>query len=207
VLSFATEQQPNGIAQANDCDDLAPPQPAGNGVPTQTDDAIGSCTDATGAPVDEIQDDVAEFTEFMTFLAPPPRGTITAQVNRGATLFNQTGCNGCHVTTTFRTPAAPGNGVPANFAFNPFSDFLVHDMGNGADFIGDFGDSVAVTRRMRTAPLWGARFRTLFMHDGSQTSIAGAASAHQGQGATAAAAFNRLSAAQKADLVAFVNSL
>ena len=52
----------------------------------------------------------------------------------GEPLFSQVGCNGCHVATTFRTPANPapidiGNGeetirVPGNFPFNPYSDFL-----------------------------------------------------------------------------------
>jgi CxxC motif-containing protein (DUF1111 family) len=203
VTAFSTEQQPNGIAQPLGCDDLAPPQPAGNGVPAGTDDAIGSCSvTPTG-----IQDDVAEFAEFMTFLAPPPRGPITAAVTRGQTQFNNAGCAGCHVGTTFKTPATTGNHVPGNFSFNPFSDFLVHDMGSLGDMIGNFGDSVAVTRRMRTAPLWGLRFRTLFLHDGRTSSVATAISAHAGQGAAAATAFNNLSAGNKSDLLAFLGSL
>jgi CxxC motif-containing protein (DUF1111 family) len=43
--------------------------------------------------------------------------------------------------------------VPGNFAFNPYSDFLKHDMGT----LGNAGDTLAVTRQMRTAPLWGLR--------------------------------------------------
>ena len=203
VTAFATESQPNGIAQPLGCDDLAPPQPAGNGVPAGTDDAVGSCAGG----LTEIQDDVGEFAEFMTFLAPPPRGTITTAVTRGQSLFSQVGCNGCHVTTTFRTPATTGNGVPGNFAFNPFSDFLVHDMGSLGDRIGNFGDTVAVTRRMRTAPLWGLRFRTLFLHDGRTGDLPTAITQHAGQGAAAASAFNSLTATQKSDLVAFLRSL
>ena len=203
VTAFATESQPNGIAQPLGCDDLAPPQPAGNGVPAGTDDAVGSCAGG----LTEIQDDVGEFAEFMTFLAPPPRGTITTAVTRGQSLFSQVGCNGCHVTTTFRTPATTGNGVPGNFAFNPFSDFLVHDMGSLGDRIGNFGDTVPVTRRMRTAPLWGLRFRTLFLHDGRTGDLPTAITQHAGQGAAAASAFNSLTATQKSDLVAFLRSL
>jgi len=203
VLAFATESQPNGIAQPGDCDDLAPRQPAGNGVPTNTDDAIGSCAGGLTA----IQDDVELFSDFMTHLAPPPRGAITAEVTRGQTVFSNVGCAGCHVLTTFRTPASNGNGVPGNFAFNPFSDFLVHDMGGLGDQIGNFNDSVAVTRRMRTAPLWGLRFRTLFLHDGRTSDLTTAITQHAGQGATAAGAFNNLSGAQKSDLLAFLRSL
>ena len=77
ILAFATESAPNGVPQPAGCDDLAPPPPAG--VPAGTDDAVGSC--AGGRT--EIQDDVVEFAEFMTFLRPPPRGNISAAVNRG----------------------------------------------------------------------------------------------------------------------------
>jgi len=203
VTAFATESQPNGVAQPLGCDDLAPPQPAGNGVPAGTDDGVGSCAGG----LTEIQDDVELFSDFMTHLAPPDRGPITAAVTRGQTLFTNAGCANCHTLTTFVTPASPGNGVPGNFAFNPFSDFLVHDMGSLGDQIGNFGDPVAVTRRMRTAPLWGLRLRTLFLHDGRTTSVASAISQHAGQGAGAASAFNNLSAANKADLLAFLQSL
>ena len=91
----------------------------------------------------------------MRDLAPAPRG-IDNSNGRGLTEFNREGCNGCHVTTTFNVTK---NG--RNFAFQPFSDFLVHDMGTLGDGIGNDGDSVAVTRRMRTAPLWGLHFRNL----------------------------------------------
>ncbi|HEX8114945.1 MAG TPA: di-heme oxidoredictase family protein [Kofleriaceae bacterium] len=203
VLDFATESQPNGIAQPAGCDDLAPPQPAGNGIPAGTDDAVGSCAGG----LTEIQDDVAEFAEFMTRLAPPPRGAITAAVTAGQTVFQNAGCAGCHVLTTFTTPATPGNGVPGNFSFQPFSDFLVHDMGSLGDRIGNWGDLIAVTRRMRTAPLWGLRFRTLFLHDGRTSDLATAITQHAGQGAAAAIAFNILSATNKSNLIAFLQSL
>jgi CxxC motif-containing protein (DUF1111 family) len=60
---------------------------------------------------------------------------------------------------------------------------------------------------MRTAPLWGARFRSQFLHDGRSTHIGDAIRAHDGQGAAARDAFNALSAGRRGDVVAFVNSL
>ena len=86
--------------------------------------------------------------------------------------------------------------------FAPFSDFLLHDMGTLGDGIGNTGDSVAVTRRMRTAPLWGLRQRNKLLHDGRTTDRATAISQHNGgaagQGTAAAAAFNALSARRRA---------
>jgi CxxC motif-containing protein (DUF1111 family) len=202
ITAFATESAPNGVAQAAGCDDLAEAAPAG--VPAGTDDAVGSCAGG----LTELQEDVQNFLTFMTFLAPTERDlSDLISVNAGAPVFNAIGCNGCHVTTTFRTPNPAPNGVPGNFAFNPFSDFLVHDMGALGDGIGDDGDTVAVTRRMRTAPLWGIRFRNHLLHDGRTGDVTTAIRAHDGQGRASADAFNALSAANQHNVVQFVRSL
>jgi CxxC motif-containing protein (DUF1111 family) len=202
VLAFATESAPNGVPQPVGCDDLAPPPPAG--VPAGVDDAVGSCSNSRT----EIQDDVVEFAKFMTFLAPLPRDlSDQISVDRGSPLFDQIACNSCHVRTTFRTPSAPFNHVPGNFAFNPFSDFLLHDMGALGDQIGNAGDSVEATRRMRTAPLWGIRVRNHLLHDGRAGDVATAIRAHDGQAAASRNAFNALSSASQHDVVQFVRSL
>jgi CxxC motif-containing protein (DUF1111 family) len=80
-------------------------------------------------------------------------------------------------------------------------------MGTLGDHIGNTGDSVATTRLMRTAPLWGMHSRNKLLHDGRTTDPAAAISAHDGQGAGAAAAFRALSASQKGDLLAFLRTL
>jgi CxxC motif-containing protein (DUF1111 family) len=202
-VSFATESAPNGIPEPLGCDDLAPAAPAG--VPPGTDDSVGSCAGG----LTEVQEDIANFAKFMTFLAPTARDNSNAiAVAAGQPLFTSAGCAGCHTTTTFRTPATTPNGVPANFAFNPFSDFLIHDMGSLGDQIGvNAGETLAQTRQMRTAPLWGIRFRNKLLHDGRVSDVASAIRAHDGQGAAAAAAFNTLNGAQQSNLVAFVRSL
>jgi CxxC motif-containing protein (DUF1111 family) len=202
VLSFATESKPNGIAQPVGCDDRGP---GGPGLPVGTDEGPGSCAGG----LTELQEDVELFTDFMTFLAPPaPDSTIDPVVAQNA--FNlgvQIGCTGCHFPGPFTTPAVTYNGVPANMQFFPGSDFLVHDMGTLGDGIGNEGDPVAKTRLMRTAPLWGLRFRTKFLHDGRATTITAAIQAHAGQGAAAAAAFNALSAADKSTLLQGLSAL
>jgi CxxC motif-containing protein (DUF1111 family) len=219
--AFAIESAPNGVPVVDGCDDLAarnlPEDNPGGLTDTQwaqVDDAVGSCADDRT----EIQDDVFLFAAFMTALAPPPRDfSDQISITRGDPLFTSTGCSGCHVRTTFRTLANPapldiGNGeetvrVPGNFAFNPFSDFLVHDMGALGDQIGNAGDSLAVTRRMRTQPLWGVRFENKLLHDGRCSDIACAVRAHDGQGAAARNAFNALSGANQHNLIQFVRSL
>jgi CxxC motif-containing protein (DUF1111 family) len=202
ITTFATESAPNGISQAAGCDDMAPAAPAG--IPSGTDDAVGECEPGET----ELQDDIQNFLTFMTFLAPTDRDlSDQISVTAGAPLFEQIGCNGCHVTTTFRTPTPSPNGVPGGFTFNPFSDFLVHDMGSLGDMIGNDGDTVEVTRRMRTAPLWGIRFRNHLLHDGRANDIPAAIRAHDGQGRASAAAFSLLNGADQHRVVQFVRSL
>src|SRR5262245_47131619 len=192
---FATENRANRTptnAVINGCpDDMIP------GV----DDDFAEEENNCAGGLSETQDDVEAFANFMRQLAPAPRGIDNSQ-GRGLTEFNREGCNGCHVTTTFNVSK---NG--RNNAFQPFSDFLVHDMGSLGDGIGNDGDSVAVTRRMRTAPLWGLRFRNLLLHDGRTSNRDTAIRQHAGQGATAAAAFANATAAQRNDLLLFLSSL
>ena len=88
--------------------------------------------------------------------------------------------------------------------FHPYSDFLLHDMGSGADQI---VQGSAGARDMRTAPLWGLRFERLLMHDGRATTIEAAVRAHRGQGQAAADAFGSLFSGDRNDLLAFLRSL
>ncbi|HEX6764109.1 MAG TPA: di-heme oxidoredictase family protein [Polyangiaceae bacterium] len=214
---FATENRANRAptnAVINGCPDDAVPG---------TDDSLAAesanCTrdPETGAPeqVNELQDDVAFFTFFMAHLAPPPRGAVNPNTaeSRGQTLFNSASlaCSGCHRSDADIFVSTSAGGVRSGIVFAPFSDFLLHDMGTLGDGIGNDGDSVAVTRRMRTAPLWGLRSRNRLLHDGRTTDRAAAIAAHNGgangQGTASANAFAALSQSQKQDLLAFLNTL
>ena len=195
VSDFATENRANRSptnAVINGCpDDLVP----------GTDDNFAAENNNCAGGLTGVQDDVANFAFFMRHLAAPPRG-IDNSNGRGLTEFNREGCNGCHVTTTF-TVTLDGRSV----SFQPFSDFLNHDMGSLGDNIGNDGDSPATTRLMRTAPLWGIHFRNGLLHDARTSDKASAIRAHAGQGAAAAAAFNSATAAQQNDLTNFLSSL
>jgi CxxC motif-containing protein (DUF1111 family) len=207
ILAFAFENLPNNVASVAGCNggDLAPAQPAGNpNVPQFTDDAVGNCSNG----LSEIQDDLANFLYFMEHLAPPPQDTSDPiAFGLGSILFSNAGCTDCHSAVPFVTPSRPFNGVPGGMAFYPFSDFLVHDMGSLGDCIGNTGDTEAVTRRMRTAPLWGARFNTQFLHDGRAKTIRDAILAHDGQGLAARNNFAALGPLNQSFLLKFVSSI
>lgn len=152
-----------------------------------------------------LEDDgsgVAAFADFMSMLAPPPRGAITPLVERGAVVFESIGCAVCHVPQLMTGPSAIA--ALANVSFAPFSDFLLHDMGELGDGI---VQGAANGRQMRTAPLWGLRQRTRFLHDARASTLEAAIQAHAGQGSRSRAAFAALSKADARDLIAFLRSL
>jgi CxxC motif-containing protein (DUF1111 family) len=208
--AFATENRANRAgtnAIINGCPDDQKP-----GV---DDDFAGDNNNCSGG-LNQLQDDVSNFLFFMAHLAPPPQVAITAgsSQDRGRTLFNSSTlmCSGCHRSDADVFVSTSAGGIQAGIAFQPFSDFLVHDMGTAADQIGlNDGDSVASTRLMRTAPLWGLRSRNKKFHDGRTTDIATAIRDHNGgslgQGTAAAAAFGALSTSQQSDLVSYLNTL
>jgi CxxC motif-containing protein (DUF1111 family) len=164
-------------------------------------DLLERCNPSTKHPEDDGTD-VRKFTDYMSFLAPPPPKRSTSETLRGRQAFFDLGCGRCH-TSTLRTGSSDVASLD-RVSFHPYSDFLLHDMGALGDGIAQ-GD--AGRREIRTAPLWGVRVRPRLMHDGRATTIEEAVYAHEGQGARAANAFGRLSDRDRKALVAFVLSL
>jgi CxxC motif-containing protein (DUF1111 family) len=153
-------------------------------------------------PNEPDNNDIAAFTDFMTFLAPPPSVALTSAARSGARTFVSIGCISCHFPALQTGPSsiAALNSV----TFFPYSDFLLHDMGSLGDGI---MQGSAGQREMRTAPLWGVRVMTRFLHDGSATSLSAAILAHDGQGRSARNRFANLRSSDQANLLAFLNSL
>jgi CxxC motif-containing protein (DUF1111 family) len=145
---------------------------------------------------------VMQLADHTTFLAPPPQRPFSRGARLGEAVFLGIGCAACHLPTMRTGP----NEVAAldEVEFHPYSDFLVHDMGTLNDGI---AQPPATGQEMRTAPLWGARIRTSFLHDGRARTIRGAILAHDGQGLAARNRFAALSAREQADLLEFVNRL
>src|SRR6185312_17509008 len=97
----------------------------------------------------------------------------------------------CH-RPSWRTGSSPIKAL--NFVtFSPYSDFLLHDMGELGDGI---TQNEAGPREMRTPPLWGLRFQPSLLHDGRAKSATQAILAHDGQGKAARVRFAALSSAQ-----------
>ena len=172
-----------------------------NENPPQGDSALLAANPALTNPNDTNETPM-QFADFITLLAPPPRRPISRASSLGDVLFQAIGCANCHFPAmrTGPNPIAALNEVD----FFPYSDFLLHDMGSLNDGISQSG---ATGQEMRTAPLWGARIRTSFLHDGRAKTIEDAIFAHDGQGLAARNRFAGLNAREKANLLAFINSL
>src|SRR5437870_4498780 len=117
-------------------------------------------------------------------------------------LFTQIGCASCHVRS-LTSGASPVAALRFQ-TFYPYSDFLLHDMGSLGDGI---EQGQATGGEMRTAPLWGLRLFTAFLHDGRAGTIEEAILAHDGQGRAARDRFAALPAEEKVTLVAFLRTL
>jgi CxxC motif-containing protein (DUF1111 family) len=213
LLSFSGDAYLNEMGITNIFDDTGGSL-ATNG--RSENDSLGRSVTAFDGVTDpeDDGDDVQAFAQFMRQTRAPGRGPITAAVTRGENLFTLIACNFCHTPSI--VTAAPGtviNGgaftVPAalgNKRIRPFSDFLLHDIGTGDGIVQNGG---AGTRNMvRTPPLWGLRARAELMHDGLSRTINDAIQRHAGVGGTFVRnQFNQLDPAQRADLMAFLNSL
>jgi CxxC motif-containing protein (DUF1111 family) len=176
---------------------------------------MGSGYDFTPDPEDDGEDANA-FADFMRATKAPSRGPVTADVTAGEKLFKQIGCAVCHadsITTampgsvinggTFVVPNALGNKV-----IHPFSDFLMHNVGTGDGIpILNTPEYAPTANQIRTAPLWGLRTRNRLMHDGLSFTLTEAITRHAGQAASVTKRYTTLTAAQKTQVLAFLNSL
>jgi len=165
----------------------------------------GNCALLAANPVPTLNDDgegVELFNDFMTLLAPPPRGPQNNFTDKGNSVAAAIGCLDCHVQTL----KTGRNAVPAldQVTFHPFSDFLLHDMGKLGDGI---TQNQATGRLMRTQPLWGLRVQTQLLHDGRSTTITDAILEHDGEARDAVREFQRLGDFDRKALLAFLNSL
>ena len=162
--------------------------------------------DATPDPEDVVEPStgrrgIDNFESFMRLLAPPARGAVTPRVAAGRQVFDAIGCAACHVpglmTGRSSNPLFDRRSVPL------YSDLLLHDVGTG-DGIGQAG---AGPGEIRTPPLWGLRFRRPLLHDGSAATALEAVRRHTNEAVLARAGFERLAAAEREALIAFLDSL
>ena len=160
----------------------------------------------------EVSDNILRLVLFYTrnLAVPARRGVNDEQVLAGKNLFFQAGCQSCH-TPKYTTAANAAEPELANQVIRPYSDLLLHDMGDGlADNRTEFQAS---GRDWRTPPLWGIGLtqavsgHTQFLHDGRARNLLEAVLWHGGEAQQAQQQVLSFNAEQRAALLAFLNSL
>ena len=144
-------------------------------------------------------------------LAVPARREENNQtVLGGKALFYRIGCTGCHTPKHATRRDWPIEELAGQLIW-PYTDLLVHDMGDGlADGRPEGGAS---GREWRTAPLWGIGLtevvngHTRFLHDGRARNLEEAILWHGGEAEAARAEFQSLANAERDALLVFLNSL
>jgi CxxC motif-containing protein (DUF1111 family) len=182
-------------------------------------DTTTVCKVTTGIedPIDALgMADIDHFAQFLRGTKVPPPDAVlaaTPAAREGREVFRTTGCNICHVETmvtappgtliddkTYKVPDALGNKV-----IHPFGDFLLHDIGTG-DGIVQAGP-MDTANKLRTAPLWGLRTRSRYMHDLRSLTLENAIERHRGEAEYVEHKFDGLSPQQKEALITFLKSL
>ncbi|VVO73675.1 hypothetical protein PS876_01428 [Pseudomonas fluorescens] len=160
----------------------------------------------------EVSDNILRLVLFYSrnLAVPARRGINDEQVLAGKNLFFQAGCQSCH-TPKYTTAANAAEPELANQVIRPYSDLLLHDMGDGlADNRTEFQAS---GRDWRTPPLWGIGLtqavsgHTQFLHDGRARNLLEAVLWHGGEAQAAQQQVLAFNAEQRAALLAFLNSL
>lgn len=156
---------------------------------------------------DAILHQVATYCQ--TLAVPAPRNLNNQTVRRGAKIFEEIQCAKCHIPK-MKTGNASISAL-ANQTIFPYSDLLLHDMGEGlADHRPDF---LADGNEWKTRPLWGIGLtqvvngHTHFLHDGRAKNITEAILWHGGEALSAKNKFKQLPAQDRAALLEFINSL
>lgn len=141
---------------------------------------------------------------------PPRRGHDRPEVLRGKGVFHALGCASCH-TPSHTTGTVQGQPHLSGQKIWPYTDLLLHDMGEGlAD---NRPEGEASGREWRTPPLWGIGLtqavsgHTFFLHDGRARNVEEAILWHGGEAEAARDGYTSLPKKDREALLAFLRSL
>ncbi len=163
-------------------------------------------------PAEEINAKLLDLVAFYArnLAVPARRAAADSTVLDGQRHFHDVGCAACHVPSHTTGNGSPDEHLRGQIIW-PYTDLLLHDMGDGlAD---GRPEGRADGREWRTAPLWGIGLtetvngHTFFLHDGRARNLTEAILWHDGEARKARDGFAKLSAEERRNLIAFVRSL
>jgi CxxC motif-containing protein (DUF1111 family) len=164
--------------------------------------------DSAGLEIDAKAMDLVNF--YSRNLAVPKRQNVNnAQVLAGKKLFYQTGCADCHQPSYTTSQKAARE--QAQQRIWPYTDLLLHDMGEGlADHRPEF---MATGFEWRTPPLWGIGLtqtvnkHSFFLHDGRARNLLEAIVWHGGESKKAQQKVVNMQPDERRLLIRFLESL
>ncbi|WP_372371686.1 di-heme oxidoredictase family protein [Candidatus Uabimicrobium sp. HlEnr_7] len=170
------------------------------------------CLDIPSGGTPEISAESLERITFYTqhLAMPGRRNWKDPTVVTGKKLFLKAECHLCHIPK-MQTSTSKDFPKLSQQKIRPFTDLLLHDMGEGlADNRPDFE---ANGREWRTSPLWGiglvekVNYHTFFLHDGRARNLQEAILWHGGESKKSMEIFKAFSKEERKALLAFLNSL
>lgn len=187
-------------------------RPHGDCTPVQSTCLASPTGEQAARGVSEAPEPVLDLVNFYSQnLAVPQRRDIDKpEVLRGKALFYGAQCTSCHTPKFVTSRDAPTEGHRFQLIW-PYSDMLLHNMGEGLSDGRPEGD--ADIYEWRTQPLWGIGLtetvsgHTLFLHDGRARNLTEAILWHGGEAEKSRDTFMRMTQSERNDLLAFLKSL
>jgi CxxC motif-containing protein (DUF1111 family) len=186
----------------------------GSGECTPAQKACIEATNGNSLQYDNLEAD-AQVTELVVFYAknlavPARRNHTNREVLAGKRLFYQIGCIACH-RPKYRTPKEDVATEQVDQLIWPYTDLLLHDMGEG---LADHRpEGLANGREWRTPALWGIGLtpvvndHSFYLHDGRARNLLEAILWHGGEAQVSRDAVVRLSRQDRQSLLSFIQSL
>ncbi|MBT33842.1 MAG: thiol oxidoreductase [Thalassobius sp.] len=170
------------------------------------------CQNAVNGGEPELRESILEkVTLYSSALAVPKRRDWDdEEVLKGKQLFFEANCTACHIPkiTTGNHPDFPEF---SNEVIRPYTDMLLHDMGD--ELADNRPDYLADGNEWRTPPLWGIGLieevngHTNFMHDGRARSLEEAILWHGGEAEASKQEFLNMEKSDRQFLILFLESL
>ncbi|WP_411824917.1 di-heme oxidoredictase family protein [Leptospira sp. 'Mane'] len=197
----------NSAAFLGDIGITNPMFPAQNCTPAQT-----QCSSATNGGSPEVSEaKIVAITKYMQLVAVPKRrSAYYGNVLDGKRLFHWAGCANCHISK-MKTISNTSFPLLASQTIRPFTDLLLHDMGEGLADGKDDGE--ANGNEWRTAPLWGiGLLETVngdarYLHDGRARTLMEAILWHGGEAEKSKNFVKNLNSDLRDHLIQYLQSL
>ncbi len=188
------------------------PYPHGECMQAQTECRNAPHGGALDGPPVEASAEMFDLVVFYTrnLGVPARRDLGRPEVLQGKRLFYQAGCTGCHVPKFVTRRDSIGEEQSFQLIW-PYTDLLLHDMGEGlAD---SHREGEAGGREWRTPPLWGIGLtkrvsgHQFYLHDGRARGLLEAILWHGGEAEASREKVQEMNRENREALLAFIRSL